>query len=67
MYVHFLSYYSAKYNSCLFVDGDLGVYHNVKTAYMKQKHRLLWERRHGRVGCGMKSKDNEISASAEDH
>ncbi|KAJ8938978.1 hypothetical protein NQ314_011278 [Rhamnusium bicolor] len=35
--------------------GDLGAYHNAKTAYMKQKHRLIWERRHGPVGCGVKS------------
>ncbi|KAJ8915970.1 hypothetical protein NQ315_016647 [Exocentrus adspersus] len=35
--------------------GDLGAYHNAKTCYMKQKHRLLWERRHGPVGTGMKS------------
>ncbi|KAB0796507.1 hypothetical protein PPYR_10568 [Photinus pyralis] len=34
--------------------GDLGAYHNVKAAYMKQKHRMVWERRHGPVGCGMK-------------
>ncbi|KAK3888415.1 hypothetical protein Pcinc_007543 [Petrolisthes cinctipes] len=26
--------------------GDLGVYGDVKAAYMKQNHRLLWERRH---------------------
>lgn len=37
--------------------GDLGGYHNVKTAYMKQKHRMIWERRHGPVGSGMKSDD----------
>ncbi|XP_047500430.1 NADH dehydrogenase [ubiquinone] 1 beta subcomplex subunit 10-like [Penaeus chinensis] len=35
--------------------GDLGAYGNVKDAYMKQKHRLIWERRHGPVGSGMKS------------
>jgi len=35
-------------------DGDLGGYANAKTAYMKQKHRLIWERRHGPVGSGMK-------------
>jgi len=34
--------------------GDLGAYGNVKDAYMKQKHRLIWERRHGPVGTGMK-------------
>lgn len=33
--------------------GDLGVYGNVKDAYMKQKHRMIWERRHGPVGSGM--------------
>lgn len=33
--------------------GDLGVYGTVKDAYMKQKHRLIWERRHGPVGGGM--------------
>lgn len=49
------------------LDGDLGAIHNVKYAFMKQKHRLLWERRHGKVGCGMKSKDNEISAEDNDH
>ncbi|XP_050734823.1 NADH dehydrogenase [ubiquinone] 1 beta subcomplex subunit 10-like [Eriocheir sinensis] len=35
--------------------GDLGVYGTVKDAYMKQKHRLIWERRHGKVGSGMKT------------
>ncbi|CAH0564955.1 unnamed protein product [Brassicogethes aeneus] len=36
--------------------GDLGAYHNAKTAFMKQKHRMVWERRHGPVGCGMQGK-----------
>lgn len=46
--------------------GDLGAYHNVKTAFMKQKHRMIWERRHGPVGSGMKenSKGNESSADS---
>lgn len=43
----------------LFSDGDLGAYHNVKTAYMKQKHRMIWERRHGPVGSGQKSNSEE--------
>ncbi|XP_066981608.1 NADH dehydrogenase [ubiquinone] 1 beta subcomplex subunit 10 [Macrobrachium rosenbergii] len=34
--------------------GDLGAYGDVKDAYMKQKHRMVWERRHGPVGSGMK-------------
>lgn len=38
----------------MLVDGDLGAYGDVKTAYMKQKHRMVWERRHGPVGSGMK-------------
>jgi len=37
--------------------GDLGGYANAKSCYMKQKHRLLWERRHGPVGSGMKSEE----------
>ncbi|XP_057371345.1 NADH dehydrogenase [ubiquinone] 1 beta subcomplex subunit 10-like [Daphnia carinata] len=36
---------------------DLGPFNNVKDAYMKQKHRMLWERRHGKVGTGMKNQD----------
>ncbi|KAK2152682.1 hypothetical protein LSH36_321g00011 [Paralvinella palmiformis] len=34
--------------------GDLGAKANVLEAYMKQKHRMIWERRHGEVGTGMK-------------
>jgi len=30
--------------------GDLGYNINVARAFMKQKHRLIWERRHGPVG-----------------
>ena len=29
----------------LFTDGELGPYSNVVDAFMKQKHRLIWERR----------------------
>uniref|UniRef100_A0A481SWN6 NADH dehydrogenase [ubiquinone] 1 beta subcomplex subunit 10 n=1 Tax=Isotomurus palustris TaxID=36144 RepID=A0A481SWN6_9HEXA len=47
--------------------GDLGAYYNVEKAFMKQKHRLIWERRHGKVGCGMKSKDNEVAADPDEH
>lgn len=39
--------------------GDLGAAGNVVHAYMKQKHRLIWERRHGPVGTGMKKKQSE--------
>lgn len=35
--------------------GDLGAIDNVVNAYMKQKHRMIFERRHGPVGCGVKS------------
>lgn len=35
--------------------GEMGVHMNVKSAYMKQKHRMIWERRHGPVGTGMKN------------
>ncbi len=27
---------------------------DARTAYMKQKHKMIWERRHGKVGSGMK-------------
>lgn len=40
------------------LDGDLGPTNNVKDAYFKQKHRMLWERRHGPVGSGMKTQDS---------
>lgn len=36
-----------------FSDGDLGGYADARKCYMKQKHRLIWERRHGPVGSGM--------------
>lgn len=32
--------------------GDLGFFSDVTDAYMKQKHRMIWERRHGVVGSG---------------
>ncbi|XP_060522341.1 NADH dehydrogenase [ubiquinone] 1 beta subcomplex subunit 10 [Cylas formicarius] len=35
--------------------GDLGGYHNAKFAYMKQKHRMIWE--HGPVGSGMRKEN----------
>jgi NADH dehydrogenase (ubiquinone) 1 beta subcomplex subunit 10 len=34
-----------------------------RECYMKQKHRLVWERRHGPVGTGMKT--TETAAEAE--
>lgn len=37
--------------------GDIGVAGTVKDAYMKQKHRLIWERRHGPVGSQGKDID----------
>jgi len=33
--------------------GDLTCVPDVRFAFMKQKHRLLWERRYGPVGTGM--------------
>ena len=37
------------------VDGDLGHRGDAIMAYMKQKHRMIWERRHGPVGSGRKT------------
>nr|CAG4649032.1 EOG090X0LTN [Polyphemus pediculus] len=45
--------YSMKY-------GDLGPLNDVLAGYMKQKHRLLWERRHGPVGTGMKNQEENL-------
>jgi len=28
---------------------------------MKQKHRLIWERRHGKVGTGMKDAKSAVA------
>ncbi|XP_014205725.1 NADH dehydrogenase [ubiquinone] 1 beta subcomplex subunit 10 [Copidosoma floridanum] len=33
--------------------GDLGPTPKVTAAFMKQKHRMVWERRHGPIGSGM--------------
>lgn len=40
--------------------GDLGVLRDARGAYMKQKHRMIWERRYGPVGSGM----NPVNADA---
>ncbi|XP_029037567.1 NADH dehydrogenase (ubiquinone) PDSW subunit [Osmia lignaria lignaria] len=36
--------------------GDLGIKLDARSAFMKQKHRMIWERRHGPVGSGMNDK-----------
>ena len=43
----------------ILLDGDLGGYANAKSCYMKEKHRLIWERRHGPVGSGMRTTEDE--------
>lgn len=43
----------------IYTDGDLGYYGTSVTAYMKQKHRMIWERRHGKIGSGRKDKQQE--------
>jgi len=35
--------------------GELGTWPRVENAFMKQKHRIMWERRHGEIGSGMKT------------
>lgn len=48
--------------------GDLGGYHNVRSAFMKQKHRMMWERRHGPVGEGMTEEyDEDEEETSEGH
>jgi len=41
--------------------GDMGYWCDAKKTFMKQKHRLLWERRHGPVGSGMKKDKYDVS------
>ncbi|CAD6998391.1 unnamed protein product [Ceratitis capitata] len=59
-------YEKAAENWFINANGDLGGYANAKSAYMKQKHRLIWERRHGPVGSGMKSEEASASPAAEE-
>ncbi|KAG6794762.1 NADH dehydrogenase [ubiquinone] 1 beta subcomplex subunit 10 [Apis mellifera caucasica] len=40
--------------------GDIGVPLSVVDAFMKQKHRMIWERRHGPVGSGITNKRYDI-------
>ncbi|NP_001165795.1 NADH dehydrogenase [ubiquinone] 1 beta subcomplex subunit 10 [Nasonia vitripennis] len=40
--------------------GDLGPMPDVVHAFMKQKHRMIWERRHGPIGSGMKEDPYKI-------
>jgi len=42
------------YSACRAADGDMGHRGDVLQCYMKQKHRMIWERRHGPVGSGRK-------------
>ena len=51
------TWYPALNTLLLFPDGDIGVAGTVKDAYMKQKHRLIWERRHGPVGSGQNTSE----------
>lgn len=41
--------------------GDLGATGKARECYMKQKHRLIWERRHGKVGSGMKEAKTAVA------
>lgn len=43
----------------IFADGDLGYYGDVRAAYFKQKHRMVWERRHGKIGSGRKDANKD--------
>ena len=45
---------------CILV-GDLGVAKRAKDVYYKQMHRMIWERRHGKVGTGEKSPKQEYA------
>uniref|UniRef100_A0A481SX45 NADH dehydrogenase [ubiquinone] 1 beta subcomplex subunit 10 n=1 Tax=Aphelinus abdominalis TaxID=297830 RepID=A0A481SX45_9HYME len=40
--------------------GDLGPMPDVLFAFTKQQHRMIWERRHGPVGSGMKEDEFKV-------
>ena len=46
--------------------GDLGYYGNVRDALMKQKHRMLWERRNGPVGSVRQAEEAEKETAVEE-
>lgn len=37
------------HNNNFLTDGELGMYADSTDAYMKQKHRMIWERRHPKI------------------
>ena len=43
--------------------GECGKMPIAETVYMKQKHRMMWERRHGPIGTGMKEDKPTTEAS----
>ncbi|THD21580.1 hypothetical protein D915_007599 [Fasciola hepatica] len=45
--------------------GELSWNTDVRHAFMKQKHRMLWERRHGPVGTGERSAVQKAVAAAD--
>lgn len=47
--IHLKNHTTVLYNVLNVVDGDLGAYADAKKAYMKQKHRMIWERRNGKL------------------
>jgi len=51
-----------------FTDGDLGAFGKSYDALMKQKHRMVWERRYGPVGTGKVplAEREKQSAAAQD-
>lgn len=62
LFITLITYYSLLYFTYppvphLLLDGDLGFNPSAQDAYMKQKHRLIWERRYGKVGSGMTPKE----------
>jgi len=46
--------------------GELGWAATVKDAYMKQKHRLLWERDNGPIGSRSKAKEGDAEVTKDE-
>jgi len=47
--------YFIKYGEISYITG------RAEHALMKQKHRMMWERRHGPVGTGMKTESEAVA------
>ena len=56
-----------KHEFLSFLDGELGQQANAIDAYMKQKHRMIWQRRHPDVDIVGLDKQAEVKAKIAEY